>query len=297
VEQRSADRPPVAQRVVGAGGMRVSRTGLGTFTWGRDTDADEAAAQLVAFVDAGGTLVDSSPVYTEGAAQSVLGGLVGDLVPRSALVLSSTSGSVLDCSRTTMLAQLDATLAELGTDHLDLSAAGGPGTWVCGSTPAGRWPRSPPPSPRARWSPCRRSTRCSSVASRTSSSPPPCTTGWGCWRPCRWPEVCSPASTGPAPRPTPAAPARTWQRPWRGTAPRTPTGWWRRSSPPRTGWARPGPPRGGERDRRWPRRRTAHRGAGRRVPQPPGRDPGRPGRRQLDLSARPTSRPSPSRGG
>ena len=115
----------MAQRVVGAGGLRVSRTGLGTFTWGRDTDADEAAAQLVAFVDAGGTLVDSSPDYTHGAAQTVLAGLVGDLVPRSALVISSTSGSVVDCSRATMLAQLDATLAELGTDHLDLWQVGG----------------------------------------------------------------------------------------------------------------------------------------------------------------------------
>lgn len=115
----------MAQRVVGAGGLRVSRTGLGTYTWGRDTDADEAAAQLVAFVDAGGTLVDSSPDYTSGAAQTVLAGLVGDLVPRSALVISSTSGSVLDCSRATMLAQLDATLAELGTDHLDLWLVGG----------------------------------------------------------------------------------------------------------------------------------------------------------------------------
>lgn len=115
----------MAQRVVGAGGLRVSRTGLGTFTWGRDTDSDEAAAQLVAFVDAGGTLVDSSPDYTHGAAQTVLAGLVGDLVPRSALVISSTSGSVLDCSRATMLAQLDATLAELGTDHLDLWQVGG----------------------------------------------------------------------------------------------------------------------------------------------------------------------------
>ena len=115
----------MAQRVVGAGGLRVSRTGLGTYTWGRDTDADEAAAQLVAFVDAGGTLVDSSPDYTSGTAQTVLAGLVGDLVPRSALVISSTSGSVLDCSRATMLAQLDATLAELGTDHLDLWLVGG----------------------------------------------------------------------------------------------------------------------------------------------------------------------------
>lgn len=110
--------------MVGAGGLRVSRTGLGTFTWGRDTDADEAAAQLVAFVDAGGTLVDCSPTYTDGAAQTVLAGLVGDLVPRSALVLSSTAGTVQDCSRTALLAQLDATLAELAIDHLDLWQVG-----------------------------------------------------------------------------------------------------------------------------------------------------------------------------
>jgi aryl-alcohol dehydrogenase-like predicted oxidoreductase len=117
----------VEQRTVGRSGLRVSSVGLGTLTWGRDTDADEAAAQLVAFVDAGGTLVDVSPAYGEGAALEVLTGLVGDLVPRADLVLSASSGHVqgadgpaLDCSRRTLLAQLDATLAALGTDHLDL---------------------------------------------------------------------------------------------------------------------------------------------------------------------------------
>ncbi|MGZ4555215.1 MAG: aldo/keto reductase [Mycobacteriaceae bacterium] len=111
-------------RSVGSSGLRVSRTGLGTLTWGRDTDADEAAAQLVGFVDAGGTLVDTSPEYAGGAAQSVLAELIGDLVPRSALVLSAASGvhpgGVVDCSRRALLSQLDATLTELGTDHLDL---------------------------------------------------------------------------------------------------------------------------------------------------------------------------------
>ena len=48
-------------RSVGTSGLRVSRLGLGTLTWGRDTDGDEAAAQLLAFAEAGGTLVDSSP--------------------------------------------------------------------------------------------------------------------------------------------------------------------------------------------------------------------------------------------
>ena len=130
VEQRSVEDAPVPQRVVGAGGLRVSRTGLGTFTWGRDTDPDEAAAQLVAFVDAGGTLVDCSPTYTDGAAQALLGTLVGDLVPRSELVLSVSSGSPADCSRTRLTAELDASLAALGTDHVDLWQVDGWDPWT-----------------------------------------------------------------------------------------------------------------------------------------------------------------------
>ena len=40
---------------------------------GRDTDADDAAAQLEAFVDAGGTLIDTANIYGDGDAESILG--------------------------------------------------------------------------------------------------------------------------------------------------------------------------------------------------------------------------------
>ncbi|MDT2007678.1 aldo/keto reductase [Rhodococcus opacus] len=114
------------QRSVGASGLRVSRLGLGTLTWGRDTDGDEAAAQIASFVDAGGTLVDTSPAYGDGVAQRILAELLDDVVPRTELVLSSSSGinpagpSRIDCSRRGLVAQLDATLRELGTDYLDM---------------------------------------------------------------------------------------------------------------------------------------------------------------------------------
>jgi aryl-alcohol dehydrogenase-like predicted oxidoreductase len=58
----------VQQRYLGRSGLRVSRLALGTMTWGQDTDAEEAATQLVAFVDAGGTLVDTADVYSDGEA-------------------------------------------------------------------------------------------------------------------------------------------------------------------------------------------------------------------------------------
>ncbi|CRK51028.1 Oxidoreductase [Rhodococcus sp. RD6.2] len=111
------------QRTVGRSGLRVSRLGLGTLSWGRDTDGDEAAAQLLGFVEAGGTLVDSSPFYGGGTAQRILAELLDDVVPRADLVISSSGGvhpGGVDCSRRALLAQLDDTLRELGTDHLDL---------------------------------------------------------------------------------------------------------------------------------------------------------------------------------
>jgi len=79
-------------RAVGTSGLRVSRLGLGTLHWGRDTDGDEAAAQLSAFVDAGGTLVDTSPAYGDGKAQRILAELLDDVVPREYLILSASAG-------------------------------------------------------------------------------------------------------------------------------------------------------------------------------------------------------------
>ena len=115
-------------RAVGTSGLRVSRLGLGTLHWGRDTDGDEAAAQLSAFVDAGGTLVDTSPAYGDGQAQRLLAELLDDVVPREYLILGGSAGinpyahngQRVDCSRRGLLAQLDSTLRELGTDHLDM---------------------------------------------------------------------------------------------------------------------------------------------------------------------------------
>ena len=123
----------VKQRLVGSSGLRVSEIGLGTATWGRGTDREEARAVLRAFHEAGGTLVDSSPAYGRGRAQEVLAAVLADAaLPRHDLVLSSSAGVApdspvgrrVDCSRRTLLQQLDETLRVLGTDHLDLWSVG-----------------------------------------------------------------------------------------------------------------------------------------------------------------------------
>jgi aryl-alcohol dehydrogenase-like predicted oxidoreductase len=106
-------------RRVGRSGLEVSRLGLGTMTWGRDTDADAAAAELEAFVGAGGTLIDTANIYGDGDAESIIGTLVPDVVSRSSVVLATTSVGV-GGGRGRLLAALDSSLQRLGTDHVDL---------------------------------------------------------------------------------------------------------------------------------------------------------------------------------
>ncbi|MEU1279789.1 aldo/keto reductase [Streptomyces sp. NPDC005805] len=114
------------QRHLGRTGLRVSRIGLGTLTWGRDTGEHDAAEQLKAFWEAGGTLVDTADVYGGGEAEYLLGQLVERLVPRQDLVIATKAGSVrdpdrrFDGSRGHLLAALDASLARLGTEYVDL---------------------------------------------------------------------------------------------------------------------------------------------------------------------------------
>ncbi|MGA1689416.1 MAG: aldo/keto reductase [Candidatus Nanopelagicaceae bacterium] len=114
-------------RSVGNSGLRVSRLGLGTMTWGRDTDEHEAAEQLRRFLDAGGNFIDTAAVYGDGDSERVLGGLIGVLAPRDELVLATKAGisfktgeRVVDNSKTSLLGDLDRSLARLGVEYVDL---------------------------------------------------------------------------------------------------------------------------------------------------------------------------------
>lgn len=114
-------------RRVGRSGLEVSRLALGTMTWGSTVDAYEAQEQLTTFIDAGGTLVDTAPIYGNGACEELLGTLIAKNGVRERIVLAGKAGfvrrgdeTVRDGSRGTLLDQLDLSLRQLGTDHLDL---------------------------------------------------------------------------------------------------------------------------------------------------------------------------------
>ena len=115
------------QRYLGHSGLAVSRLGLGTMSWGRDTDQHEARELLSAFVSAGGTLVDTAAAYGDGASERMLGTLLGDVVDRDDLVIGTKAGvgvrrgeRVTDMSRGGLLRDLENSLRRLDVDHVDL---------------------------------------------------------------------------------------------------------------------------------------------------------------------------------
>jgi aryl-alcohol dehydrogenase-like predicted oxidoreductase len=115
------------RRYLGRTGLKVSRLGLGTLSWGTDTDEAEATTQLRAFTQAGGTLLDTAAGYGNGASESLIGTLIGTAVDRDDVVLATKAGigrphgeRVVDVSRSALLRDLDASLRRLGVEYVDL---------------------------------------------------------------------------------------------------------------------------------------------------------------------------------
>ena len=114
-------------RILGNSGLRVSRLGLGTMTWGRDTDEHEAADQLKTFLDAGGNLIDTAAMYGDGDSERVVGGFIGSLANREDLIIATKAGISINSgersvnnSRSNLLSDLYKSIARLGVEYIDL---------------------------------------------------------------------------------------------------------------------------------------------------------------------------------
>lgn len=114
-------------RRAGKSGLLISRIGLGTMTWGRDTDEHEAADQARAYLDAGGNFFDTAALYGDGDSERVIGGLIGTLFQREDVIISTKAGisffegeRIVNTSRRSLIAELDNSLERLGTDFIDL---------------------------------------------------------------------------------------------------------------------------------------------------------------------------------
>ena len=120
----------------GRTGLTVSRLALGTMTFGLQTDEPTSHAILDKAVGAGVTLIDTANVYplggdttTAGATEAIIGRWLaaGGPARRAGIVLATKAVGKMGpnpwdqgASRKHLLAAVDASLARLQTDHVDL---------------------------------------------------------------------------------------------------------------------------------------------------------------------------------
>ncbi|MFT0848666.1 aldo/keto reductase [Actinomycetaceae bacterium L2_0104] len=121
------------ERTVGRSGLVVGEIGLGTLTWGRDTDEDQALGQLHTLLDAGGNFLDTSPAFGAGAAESLIGTILNGRIARKDIVLCTKAGfttmglrSRFGAGRGAILDSVADSLERMNTDYLDILMVAAP---------------------------------------------------------------------------------------------------------------------------------------------------------------------------
>src|SRR5712691_752231 len=116
-------------RTLGHSGCAVSVFGLGTMTFGVETDEQGAHEQLDRFVEAGGTLVDTADTYGDGRSEEIIGRWLASRPAESTepVVLATKGRFPLDdspngagLSARHLTRALDASLRRLGVEAVDL---------------------------------------------------------------------------------------------------------------------------------------------------------------------------------
>ena len=112
-------------RTLGKSNFQVSALCLGTMMFGDQTGFDEAAAIVADARAHGVNYIDTADVYTKGASETMLGGLLKG--QRHDWVLATKLGNKMSdrvneshYSRSWMLRELDSSLQRLQTDHVDI---------------------------------------------------------------------------------------------------------------------------------------------------------------------------------
>jgi aryl-alcohol dehydrogenase-like predicted oxidoreductase len=115
----------VRLRRLGSSDLQVSEIGLGSWlTYGGGVSREQAEACVAKAFEVGITFIDTANVYSGGRAEEFLGEVLADR-PRDSYVLATkVFGRMSDedqgLSRAQILKQIDASLARLRTDHVDL---------------------------------------------------------------------------------------------------------------------------------------------------------------------------------
>jgi aryl-alcohol dehydrogenase-like predicted oxidoreductase len=118
----------VEKRPVGDSGIEIAPLALGGNVFGWTADETTSFAILDAFVDAGGTMIDTADVYSAwvpghqgGESETVIGRwLKRDPAKRDKIVIATKVGFMAGLAPPTIAPACDASLRRLGTDRIDL---------------------------------------------------------------------------------------------------------------------------------------------------------------------------------
>ena len=110
---------------LGASGLKVSKLWLGAMMFGDQTDEAEAARIVAATRDAGLNAIDTADAYAKGDSERIVGRLIANDRERwvvATKLFNPTSKDANDrgLSRRHMLRAVDASLARLGTDRVEI---------------------------------------------------------------------------------------------------------------------------------------------------------------------------------
>jgi aryl-alcohol dehydrogenase-like predicted oxidoreductase len=112
---------------MGGSGLAVSRLGLGTMLWGRVLGENDSRELLIAYLEAGGTLLDTAHSYGDGRSEELVGSLLREVARRDDVTICTKAGitrtpeeRIVDTSRGGLLRHLDDSLRRLDADYVDL---------------------------------------------------------------------------------------------------------------------------------------------------------------------------------
>jgi len=107
------------RRALGQSGLKVSPLGVGTNKWSLGTNDEAVFATYQAFLDGGLNFVDTAEVYGFGKSERMIGECIRR-DPRPVMVATKFAPFIARTSPRHLLAALDASLARLGLESIDL---------------------------------------------------------------------------------------------------------------------------------------------------------------------------------
>ncbi len=113
----------VAKRRVNESALTVFPVALGGSTFGWTVDADTSMHILDRFSDQGGNLIDTADSYAGGRSELIIGGWLRARRNRDHVLISTKIGRNADnpgLGSVSMIRAVEASLARLGTDHIDI---------------------------------------------------------------------------------------------------------------------------------------------------------------------------------